>query len=168
MSWHGRLSYSSNQMSDIFMDRYVSSNAALTNNLKSKPISNLKWRRVVFKISGTALAGNCQSIDPKVHVLSTCYHWFAFGFVMTFGNFERMNYFILLAVFEWKIQPELLSSAIRWRCRLLRKLHLLAALGWRYTKLPFFFFFSLFIFNICLKYCAFNVNFVLSVVQIIV
>lgn len=61
-------------MSDIFMDRYMSSNAALTNNLKSKPISNLKWRRVVFKISGTALAGNCQSIDPKVHVLSTCYH----------------------------------------------------------------------------------------------
>ncbi|XP_023876255.2 uridylate kinase PUMPKIN, chloroplastic [Quercus suber] len=46
--------------------RYMSSNAALTNNLKSKPISNLKWRRVVFKISGTALAGNCQSIDPKV------------------------------------------------------------------------------------------------------
>ncbi|KAF5470067.1 hypothetical protein F2P56_010612 [Juglans regia] len=46
--------------------RYMPSNASLVNNIKSKPISNLKWRRVVFKISGTALAGNCQSIDPKV------------------------------------------------------------------------------------------------------
>uniref|UniRef100_A0A2P2K2G6 UMP kinase n=1 Tax=Rhizophora mucronata TaxID=61149 RepID=A0A2P2K2G6_RHIMU len=42
------------------------SNAAFANNLKSKTMPNLKWRRVVFKISGAALSGNCQNIDPKV------------------------------------------------------------------------------------------------------
>ncbi|KAI4352627.1 hypothetical protein L6164_006861 [Bauhinia variegata] len=47
-------------------NRYTPSNSALVNNVKPKPASNLKWRRVVFKISGSALAGNCQSIDPKV------------------------------------------------------------------------------------------------------
>ncbi|GMY23162.1 uridylate kinase PUMPKIN, chloroplastic-like [Fagus crenata] len=46
--------------------RYKPGNGALANDLKSKPMTNLKWRRVVFKISGTALGGNCQSIDPKV------------------------------------------------------------------------------------------------------
>ncbi|KAJ7974959.1 Uridylate kinase [Quillaja saponaria] len=46
--------------------RYTASTVALANNQKSKSTSNLKWRRVVFKISGSALAGNCQSIDPKV------------------------------------------------------------------------------------------------------
>ncbi|KAF5806060.1 putative UMP kinase transcription factor Trihelix family [Helianthus annuus] len=34
------------------------------NNKKSLP--NVKWKRVVFKVSGTALAGNGQTIDPKV------------------------------------------------------------------------------------------------------
>ncbi|RVW71406.1 Uridylate kinase [Vitis vinifera] len=34
--------------------------------MKPKTLSNPKWRRVVFKISGAALAGNCQNIDPKV------------------------------------------------------------------------------------------------------
>ncbi|KAH9768793.1 Uridine monophosphate kinase [Citrus sinensis] len=38
----------------------------ITYNLKSKPQQNLKWRRVVFKISGSALVGNCHNIDPKV------------------------------------------------------------------------------------------------------
>ncbi|KAH7854860.1 hypothetical protein Vadar_018482 [Vaccinium darrowii] len=46
--------------------RYPSNSAAFANNLKSKSTPTPKWRRVVFKISGTALAGNCQSIDPKV------------------------------------------------------------------------------------------------------
>ncbi|CAK7325329.1 unnamed protein product [Dovyalis caffra] len=46
--------------------RYTSGSAAFANTLKTKPVSNLKWRRVVFKISGSALAGNCQNIDPKV------------------------------------------------------------------------------------------------------
>lgn len=46
--------------------RYMANNVALGNNLKSKSLASLKWRRVVFKISGTALSGNCQSIDPKV------------------------------------------------------------------------------------------------------
>ncbi|KMT06386.1 hypothetical protein BVRB_7g160650 [Beta vulgaris subsp. vulgaris] len=40
------------------------------NNMKSKPISNSKWQRVVFKISGAALAGNGpHNIDPKVVML---------------------------------------------------------------------------------------------------
>ncbi|KAL5735112.1 hypothetical protein ACOSP7_032973 [Xanthoceras sorbifolium] len=47
--------------------RYTpTSNFTMTNNLKSKPQQNLKWRRVMFKISGSALAGNCQNIDSKV------------------------------------------------------------------------------------------------------
>nr|APA20262.1 aspartate/glutamate/uridylate kinase family protein [Populus tomentosa] len=46
--------------------RYTSGSAAFANTLKTKPVSNLKWPRVVFKISGSALAGNCQNIDPKV------------------------------------------------------------------------------------------------------
>ncbi|GFY82695.1 aspartate/glutamate/uridylate kinase family protein [Actinidia rufa] len=38
--------------------------------LKSKPLTNPRWRRVVFKISGAALAGTVpQNIDPKVAML---------------------------------------------------------------------------------------------------
>ncbi|KAF7820228.1 Uridylate kinase isoform A [Senna tora] len=47
-------------------NRHTTTNVAVVNNQKPKPASNLKWHRVVFKISGSALAGNCQSIDPKV------------------------------------------------------------------------------------------------------
>lgn len=40
------------------------------NNVKSKSISNPRWRRVVFKISGAALAGTGpHNIDPKVYGL---------------------------------------------------------------------------------------------------
>ena len=49
-----------------FICRYTSGSAAFANTLKIKAVSNLKWPRVVFKISGSALAGNCQNIDPKV------------------------------------------------------------------------------------------------------
>ncbi|CAI9783129.1 unnamed protein product [Fraxinus pennsylvanica] len=38
--------------------------------VKSKPSTNLRWRRVVFKISGAALAGTApNNIDPKVAML---------------------------------------------------------------------------------------------------
>ncbi|CAL0316808.1 unnamed protein product [Lupinus luteus] len=47
-------------------NRYAPSNAIVATNLKQKPTSNMKWHRVLFKISGSALAGNCQNIDPKV------------------------------------------------------------------------------------------------------
>ncbi|KAL5716763.1 hypothetical protein ACHQM5_009886 [Ranunculus cassubicifolius] len=44
--------------------------AGLVNNMKPKALSNPKWRRVVFKISGAALAGTgSQNIDPKVALL---------------------------------------------------------------------------------------------------
>ncbi|KAK9153800.1 hypothetical protein Sjap_001280 [Stephania japonica] len=44
--------------------------AGLVNNLNSKMLANPRWRRVVFKISGAALAGTAsQSIDPKVALL---------------------------------------------------------------------------------------------------
>lgn len=37
------------------------------NSIKSKSLSNSKWQRVVFKISGAALAGNGpHNVDPKV------------------------------------------------------------------------------------------------------
>ncbi|KAF8396475.1 hypothetical protein HHK36_018098 [Tetracentron sinense] len=42
----------------------------LANNIKSKSLANPRWRRVVFKISGAALAGTgAQNIDPKVTML---------------------------------------------------------------------------------------------------
>ncbi|KAH9768804.1 Uridine monophosphate kinase [Citrus sinensis] len=49
-----------------FWSIYTPSTSTVTYNLKSKPQQNLKWRRVVFKISGSALVGNCHNIDPKV------------------------------------------------------------------------------------------------------
>ncbi|GMP84708.1 hypothetical protein CsSME_00038133 [Camellia sinensis var. sinensis] len=40
------------------------------NNMKSKSSTNPRWRRVVFKISGAALAGNgSHNIDPKATML---------------------------------------------------------------------------------------------------
>ncbi|XP_021865519.1 uridylate kinase PUMPKIN, chloroplastic isoform X2 [Spinacia oleracea] len=40
------------------------------NHMKSKSISNSKWQRVVFKISGAALAGNGpHNVDPKVAIV---------------------------------------------------------------------------------------------------
>lgn len=53
-----------------FLCRYPSNSVAFVNNMKSKSTPTPKWRRVVFKVSGTALAANCQSIDPKVLVSS--------------------------------------------------------------------------------------------------
>ncbi|KAF5747840.1 hypothetical protein HS088_TW05G00568 [Tripterygium wilfordii] len=48
----------------------TSSPVGQISNLKSKPTSNVRWRRVVFKISGVALAGSGRnSIDPKVAML---------------------------------------------------------------------------------------------------
>ncbi|KAJ8640066.1 hypothetical protein MRB53_016760 [Persea americana] len=43
----------------------------IANNMKTKSLSNPpRWRRVVFKISGAALAGNDpQNVDPKVTML---------------------------------------------------------------------------------------------------
>lgn len=38
----------------------------LSNNLKPKTLQTPRWRRVLLKISGTALAGNAQNVDPKV------------------------------------------------------------------------------------------------------
>lgn len=55
---------------DISVGRYTPGSAAFGNNLKAKSMPNLKWRRVMLKISGAALAGDCQSIDPKVRVLA--------------------------------------------------------------------------------------------------
>ncbi|KAG4919398.1 hypothetical protein JHK85_057679 [Glycine max] len=62
--WDGLLT-----ISDKFVGRYAPSNATVAINLKLKPASNLKWHRVLFKISGSALAGNCQNIDPKVAIV---------------------------------------------------------------------------------------------------
>lgn len=57
-------------ISGICLDRYGTG----TVNIKSKSLTNPRWRRVVFKISGAALAGTVpQNIDPKVcFKLFTC------------------------------------------------------------------------------------------------
>ncbi|KAH9704316.1 protein STRICTOSIDINE SYNTHASE-LIKE 10 [Citrus sinensis] len=54
--------------------RYTPRTSTVTYNLKSKPQQNLQWQRVVFKISGSALVGNCPNIDPKIarEVASAC------------------------------------------------------------------------------------------------
>ncbi|CAN0910594.1 Uridylate kinase PUMPKIN, chloroplastic [Linum grandiflorum] len=56
--------------SQLFSHRHTRSSAAaaFASNLKSTKSSQptLKWRRVVFKISGTALSGTTQNIDPKI------------------------------------------------------------------------------------------------------
>nr|GEV62738.1 uridylate kinase [Tanacetum cinerariifolium] len=44
--------------------RLLPHTAPALNNKRS--VSSLKWKRVVFKVSGTALAGSSQNIDPKV------------------------------------------------------------------------------------------------------
>lgn len=44
--------------------RLAPTSAPVRNNVKA--ITNIKWKRVVFKVSGTALAGSGHSIDPKV------------------------------------------------------------------------------------------------------
>lgn len=46
--------------------RLATNNANFVNSTKLKSTPRPKWRRVVFKISGVALSGNCQSIDSKV------------------------------------------------------------------------------------------------------
>ncbi|GKU91609.1 hypothetical protein SLEP1_g5462 [Rubroshorea leprosula] len=48
--------------------RSISNSFMLENIPKSKSIPTIKWKRVVFKISGVALAGDGQSIDPKVAI----------------------------------------------------------------------------------------------------
>ncbi|GLJ56127.1 hypothetical protein SUGI_1204930 [Cryptomeria japonica] len=47
----------------------ATSPGGLSNNLKTKTLSVPRWRRVLLKISGTALAGNAQNVDPKVTML---------------------------------------------------------------------------------------------------
>ncbi|KAK6942698.1 Aspartate/glutamate/uridylate kinase [Dillenia turbinata] len=48
----------------------ASSPVGHVNNMKSKSVSGPRWRRVVFKISGAALAGTApHNIDPKVAML---------------------------------------------------------------------------------------------------
>ncbi|XP_057745800.1 uridylate kinase PUMPKIN, chloroplastic [Arachis stenosperma] len=46
------------------------SSGGQVNNMKSKALSNLRWRRVILKISGAALTGSDTcNIDPKVAML---------------------------------------------------------------------------------------------------
>lgn len=52
------------------MYRYVSGNATFANKAKSKQVTHFRRRRVVLKISGAALVGDSQNIDPKVQILS--------------------------------------------------------------------------------------------------
>lgn len=48
----------------------TSSPSGQITNMEPKSVTNARWRRVVFKISGAALAGtDSQSIDPKVAML---------------------------------------------------------------------------------------------------
>ncbi|KAL6585431.1 hypothetical protein OROMI_002075 [Orobanche minor] len=59
----GGASYSTRQYKRIGTPTNTS--GGQINSIKSKPSNNLRWRRVVFKISGAALSGT-DNIDPKV------------------------------------------------------------------------------------------------------
>lgn len=56
---------------ELFLGRLgtvVSSPGSQINSMKVKPSHNLRWRRVVLKISGAALAGSApNNIEPKVY-----------------------------------------------------------------------------------------------------
>ncbi|KAL2323147.1 hypothetical protein Fmac_027526 [Flemingia macrophylla] len=62
-----------NDNSNLQWERYglaTPSTGGQANNMKSKALSNLRWRRVVLKISGAALTGSDTcNIDPKVAML---------------------------------------------------------------------------------------------------
>ncbi|KAL8505002.1 hypothetical protein ACS0TY_016269 [Phlomoides rotata] len=64
------------------------------NNMKMKPTNSIRWRRVVFKISGAALAGSApNNIDPKVALLiarevsMACHHGVEVAIVVGGRNF---------------------------------------------------------------------------------
>ncbi|MCL7021461.1 hypothetical protein MKW94_018487 [Papaver nudicaule] len=68
--------------------------AGMVNSMNPKSISTPKWRRVVFKISGAALAGTgLQNIDPKVvmliarEVATACRHGVEVAIVLGGRNF---------------------------------------------------------------------------------
>lgn len=56
---------------ELFLGRLgavVNSPGSQINSIKLKPSNNLRWRRVVLKISGAALAGSApNNIEPKVY-----------------------------------------------------------------------------------------------------
>ncbi|KAL0333430.1 UNVERIFIED_CONTAM: Uridylate kinase [Sesamum angustifolium] len=69
----GGVSYSTRQSKRL--GTITNSPGGQINSVKSKPSNSLRWRRVVFKISGAALAGSApnsvdpNNIDPKVAML---------------------------------------------------------------------------------------------------
>lgn len=60
-------------ISDLCLCRYAtatSSPSGQITNMEQKSVTNARWRRVIFKISGAALSGpGSQSIDPKVYLI---------------------------------------------------------------------------------------------------
>ncbi|KAK6126276.1 hypothetical protein DH2020_039981 [Rehmannia glutinosa] len=66
----GGASFSNRQSKRLGNGTTPNSPGGQINNIKSKPSNNLRWRRVVFKISGATLAGSApNNIDPKVAML---------------------------------------------------------------------------------------------------
>ncbi|KAK6126358.1 hypothetical protein DH2020_039930 [Rehmannia glutinosa] len=66
----GGASFSNRQSKRLGIGTTPNSPGGQINNIKSKPSNNLRWRRVVFKISGATLAGSApNNIDPKVAML---------------------------------------------------------------------------------------------------
>ncbi|XP_057785730.1 uncharacterized protein LOC131003253 isoform X2 [Salvia miltiorrhiza] len=64
----GGASYSTRQTKRL--GTMVNSPGSQINSVKLKPSNNLRWRRVVLKISGAALAGSApNNIEPKVAML---------------------------------------------------------------------------------------------------
>ncbi|KAG6403801.1 hypothetical protein SASPL_136033 [Salvia splendens] len=64
----GGVSYSTRQTKRL--GTIVNCSGSQINSMKLKPSNNLRWRRVVLKISGAALAGSApNNIEPKVAML---------------------------------------------------------------------------------------------------
>lgn len=81
----------------------TSSSGGQVNSLKSKALSNLRWQRVVLKISGAALTGSDTcNIDPKVCGMNVPQKekqlWYDYIYVC--GNFDSIFWLMTLVFTE--------------------------------------------------------------------
>lgn len=112
----------------MFSGRLATNNVNFVNSTKLKSTPRPKWRRVVFKISGVALSGNCQSIDSKVS--------FTFPRLL---NELIVSTSALHGCSKSKLCAMLDPSLVRWPWRLLKKWQQCATLVFRYWTLISYF-----------------------------
>lgn len=53
----------------------VTGPVSVNNNSKMKALPSPRWKRVILKISGMALSGGTQNVDPKVDFIVSNIAW---------------------------------------------------------------------------------------------